>query len=51
METRNLYVPPVAQALVLQGREQILTLSNYGDLNAPGTGFDPGVIIIISEDF
>ena len=45
MEKLFPYVPPVSETIVLQGRECILELSNYGQNNEPGQGFDPGSII------
>lgn len=44
---KNVYVPPVADIVRLEGRDRILELSNFGDPGEPGTGFGDGDIIDI----
>lgn len=42
MDHQTLYLAPQAEVILLQGREQILNLSNYGGDNAPGQGLGGG---------
>lgn len=45
------YTAPAAQPLVLQPEGTLLNLSNYGNNNAPGQGFDGGNILDEDEDY
>ena len=46
MEKNSVYLPPVAEVILMQSSESLLNLSNFGDTNTPGQSFTPGDTVI-----
>lgn len=45
MDKQCVYTAPTSTVIELQGRDAILELSNFGQDNAPGSGYGSGDII------
>lgn len=51
MDHQTLYLAPQAEVILLQGREQIMNLSNYGAPGQAGNNFSGDQVIDVLDSF